>query len=276
MSTLLTARFHTTVAQQRQLPEDGVPEIAFIGRSNAGKSSAINVLCNRRRLAFSSRTPGRTQALNYFAIGRDEAIDAFLVDMPGYGYAAAPGSVRGSWDALAGRYLHDRASLRGAVLMVDIRREITELDQRMLQWLSPDIPLVVLVTKCDKVGRSAQTEARKRIVAQLAKVGVGDQAKVLLFSATAHKGIDEGREAIEALVHGWPVVPDELPAEPVAAATATSTSTAAAAPAAGGPAPAVASAAATAVTRTVTRAVKRAATRAAPPKRAAKKKKPRA
>ena len=105
MSILLTARFHTTVAKTAQLPRTGLPELAFAGRSNSGKSSAINAICQRRRLAFSSRTPGRTQALNFFAIGPQEAPAAFLVDTPGYGYAVAPQEVRGAWDALAGAYL---------------------------------------------------------------------------------------------------------------------------------------------------------------------------
>ncbi len=109
MALLTTVRFHTTVAQQQQLPRGGPAEVAFIGRSNAGKSSAINAICQRRRLAFSSRTPGRTQALNFFALGKEPDTVGFLVDTPGYGYAAAPGAIRHGWDALAGRYLRSRA-----------------------------------------------------------------------------------------------------------------------------------------------------------------------
>jgi GTP-binding protein len=200
MSLLFTARFHDTVAELRTLPRGGAPEVAFIGRSNAGKSSAINVLCQRKRLAFSSRTPGRTQSLNFFAVGRDDRIDGFLVDMPGYGFAAAPGAIRQAWDALAGRYLRDRTELAGAVLMVDIRRQLTDSDRRMIEWLPRGLPLVVLLTKCDKFGSSQQSAARRKVVAQLAELGVGGSGEVLLFSAVARTGIDAARTAIEALV----------------------------------------------------------------------------
>lgn len=200
MPALPSARFHTTVASLRQLPREGVPEIAFIGRSNAGKSSAINALCRRRRLAFSSGTPGRTQALNYFAIGREtEPPEGFLVDMPGYGYAQAPGEVRKAWDALAGRYLRDRPALRAAVLMIDIRRSFTDLDRRMLAWLPADLSLLVLLTKCDKFGTAQQTAARRAVLAELAEQHGRPDAAVILFSAENRKGVDEAR----ALVERW-------------------------------------------------------------------------
>jgi len=199
MSILLTARFHTTVAQTRQLPRVGLPEIAFAGRSNAGKSSAINVLCQRRRLAFSSRTPGRTQALNFFAIGPKEEPSAFLVDTPGYGYAAAPQSVRGAWDALAGRYLGRRAELRGVVLTVDSRRLVTELDRKLLGWLAPAVPVLVLLTKSDKLGFAERSAARRAVVAQLAEIRPGADLSVILFSVTARTGLDEAR----AIIDGW-------------------------------------------------------------------------
>lgn len=198
MPALPSARFHTTVAHLRQLPRDGVAEIAFIGRSNAGKSSAINALCRRRRLAFSSSTPGRTQALNFFAVGPESAPpEGFLVDMPGYGYAQAPGEVRKAWDALAGRYLRDRAPLRAAVLMVDIRRSFTDLDRRMLGWLPEGLPLLVLLTKSDKLGTAQQTAARRTALAELAEQHGRPQAEVVLFSAENRKGVDEARAIIE-------------------------------------------------------------------------------
>ena len=198
MPALPSARFHTTVAHLRQLPRDGVPEVAFIGRSNAGKSSAINVLCHRRRLAFSSSTPGRTQALNYYAVGPESGpAEGYLVDMPGYGYAKAPGDVRKAWDALAGRYLRDRAPLRGAVLMVDIRRSFTDLDRRMLAWLSPALPLLVLLTKCDKFGTAQQTAARRAALAELAEQHGRPEAAVVLFSAENRKGVEEARAIVE-------------------------------------------------------------------------------
>jgi GTP-binding protein len=199
MSLLHTARFHTTVAQARQLPQTSVAEVAFIGRSNAGKSSAINVLCQRRRLAFASNTPGRTQALNYFAVGREEAIDGFLVDMPGYGYAAAPGGVRATWDALAGRYLHERGPLRAAVLMLDIRRRLTERDGALLDWLGAQRPLLVLLTKSDKLGTAEQAAARRAVLTQLAQRRGHARDPVILFSATTRRGVDDARAVIE----GW-------------------------------------------------------------------------
>lgn len=197
MSILLTARFHTTVAKLQQLPRAGLPEIAFIGRSNSGKSSAINVICQRRRLAFSSRTPGRTQALNYFALGPEEAPTAFLVDMPGYGFASAPRDVRESWDALAGRYLRDRAALRGVVLTVDIRRLFTELDRTMLQWLPPTLAVLVLLTKSDKYGFEQQGVARRAAAAQLRELRPDGTVRLQLFSANQRKGIDEARATLE-------------------------------------------------------------------------------
>jgi len=199
MSILLTARFHTTVAQTRQLPRGGLPEIAFAGRSNAGKSSAINALCQRRRLAFSSRTPGRTQALNFFAVGPADAPCAFLVDTPGYGYAAAPQAVRGAWDALAGRYLAQREALRGVVLTVDCRRLITDLDRRLLGWLAPDLPVLVLLTKSDKLGFADRRAATRTAVAQLAELRPKAGVSVVAFSVTERLGLEEARAAIE----GW-------------------------------------------------------------------------
>ncbi len=200
MSILLTARFHTTVAQRRTLPREGLPEIAFVGRSNSGKSSAINLICQRRRLAFSSRTPGRTQALNFFALGPEDSPSALLVDTPGYGYAAAPQSVRAGWDALAGQYLRARPALRGVVLTIDIRRSFTELDRRLLGLLPPPLPVLVLLTKSDKFGTAQQTAARRSAVAQLAELRGEAPASVLLFSTTARRGIEEARAAIGALL----------------------------------------------------------------------------
>lgn len=201
MSALYTARFFTTVVDRRGLPAPGVPEVAFIGRSNAGKSSAINVLCNRRRLAFSSRTPGRTQALNFYAVGPNDAIDAFLVDMPGYGYAAAPGAVRHGWDALAGRYLRERAALTAAVMMVDIRRLFTELDRGMLKWLPAEVPLLVLLTKCDKLNRRERQAVLARTQELLGALAT-DEADigVSLFSALSGEGVADAAVALRAWI----------------------------------------------------------------------------
>ena len=123
------AVFHTTVAHLRDLPRDAVCEVAFAGRSNAGKSSAINTLAGRVRLAFVSKTPGRTQHLNYFTLEEGK----YLVDLPGYGYAKAPEAIRSQWEGLIGPYLQGRSPLVGLVIIMDARRPLTDLDWRMIE-----------------------------------------------------------------------------------------------------------------------------------------------
>lgn len=199
MAPLLTsARFATTVARLAQLPEDdGVPEVAFVGRSNAGKSSAINALCQRRRLAFASKTPGRTQALNYFALG-PEALppQAFVVDTPGYGFATAPIEVKRAWDQLAGRYLSQRRSLAGVVLVLDIRRGLTDLDRTLLGWLRPEVPLLALLTKCDKLTQAQRAKAMRQAEEALVALRLPNPLVLLSFSATHQIGIEEARTFI--------------------------------------------------------------------------------
>ncbi len=197
MPSLLSARFHTTVAQSRQLPRDGLPEVAVVGRSNSGKSSVINLLCNRRRLAFSSSTPGRTQALNFFALGPPDTVQAYLVDTPGYGYAVAPQELRGSWDELAGHYLRARAELRAVVLTVDIRRSLTALDRRMLEWLAPELPLLVLLTKADKLVSSKRQPTVRETAAALSELR-GANASLIAFSTLKRIGVDEATLWIES------------------------------------------------------------------------------
>ena len=196
MPSLLSARFHTTVAQSRQLPRDGLPEVAVVGRSNSGKSSVINLLCNRRRLAFSSSTPGRTQALNFFALGPPDTVQAYLVDTPGYGYAVAPQELRGSWDELAGHYLRARAELRAVVLTVDIRRSLTTLDRRMLEWLAPELPLLVLLTKADKLVSSKRQATVRETAAALSELRAAN-ASLIAFSTLKRIGVDEATQWIE-------------------------------------------------------------------------------
>lgn len=203
MASLLTARFATTVAQPRQMPAEGVPEVAFVGRSNAGKSTAINTLCARRRLAFASRTPGRTQALNFFALGPADRVDAQLVDTPGYGYAKVPIGVRSGWDALAGPYLRARRSLRGVVVTLDIRREVTEADAAMISWIDPQVGLLVLLTKSDKFGFEQRQRVRRHVIADLERRFPERTVEVISFSATMRLGIDEARSRIES----WLAVP---------------------------------------------------------------------
>ena len=200
MSLLYQAQFATTVAQLRQLPRTEEPEVAFVGRSNAGKSSAINALCQRRRLAFSSRMPGRTQALNFFALGIKQAGDeplAYLVDTPGYGYAQAPQEVKKDWDHLAGGYLARRRQLAGIVLIMDVRRGLTERDRAVLAWADPQVPVMVVMSKCDKLGRQAQQQARQALTQALAREGIGQVEAIVAFSATTRLGLDEAAAVIE-------------------------------------------------------------------------------
>jgi len=197
MNLLASARFHTTVAQLRQLPRDGVPEVAFVGRSNAGKSSAINALCQRRRLAFASRTPGRTQALNYFAVGPVDRDVGYLVDTPGYGYASAPQEVKKTWDQLGGRYLQTCKSLHGVVLIDDIRREITDRDRALIGWIAPHVPLLAVASKCDKLNRAERVRACRAIAAQIGESREAGSFAVIGFSSTDLIGVDAVREHIQ-------------------------------------------------------------------------------
>jgi len=174
-----------------------VPEVAFVGRSNAGKSSAINTLCQQRRLAFASKTPGRTQALNYFALGQAHLPPrAFVVDTPGYGFATAPLEVKKAWDQLAGRYLSQRRALAGVVLVVDIRRGLTDLDRTLLAWMQPTVPLLVLLTKSDKLGQAQRAAAMREAEDDLRALQMPNPIALLSFSATRQVGLDAAREFI--------------------------------------------------------------------------------
>lgn len=201
MSNLLaTARFCRTVVELRAAPPDLLPEVAFVGRSNAGKSTALNLLCRRRRLAFFSRTPGRTQALNFFEVGpADQPVAAHLVDTPGYGFAATPEAVRRQWEGLIGPYLQHRACLRGIVLMLDSRRGLTALDRTLLQFVPPWAQLLGLLTKADKLNRAERQAVMRSVEAELAPIrGAQSPATLMLFSATARIGIDEAAGWVEA------------------------------------------------------------------------------
>ncbi len=177
------------------LPPPGAPELAFAGRSNAGKSSAINALAGRRRLAFVSKTPGRTQLINFFALGDR----AFLVDLPGYGYAGVPAEVRRHWQHLVGTYVSTRPSLAGIVVVMDCRHPLTPLDLTLLEWLrAADRPAHVLLAKADKLSRQAARATLDRVRGQLAKLHPG--ATVQLFSSPKHEGIDEAAARLASLI----------------------------------------------------------------------------
>lgn len=188
------------MAKPSGLPAPAGPEVAFAGRSNAGKSSAINTLVGHTRLAFVSKTPGRTQLINYFSLVRG----GFLVDLPGYGYAQVPVEVRRAWAGLIERYLKERESLAGLVLIMDARHPLTPLDWNMIEWFSVSgKPMLVLLTKADKLTRSAQAATLADVKRQLS--GMGDQVNVLLFSSLKKTGVEE----VEAVVAPWlaPLLP---------------------------------------------------------------------
>lgn len=196
------AAFHLSVAKPSGLPAPAGPEIAFAGRSNAGKSSAINTLVGHTRLAFVSKTPGRTQLINYFTLVRG----GFLVDLPGYGYAQVPVEVRKAWAGLIERYLKERESLAGLVLIMDARHPLTPLDWNMIEWFSVSgKPMHVLLTKADKLTRNAQASALADVRRQLS--GMGEQVSVQLFSSLKKTGVEEA----EAAVAPW--LAAHLPAE---------------------------------------------------------------
>lgn len=217
MSKLWQARFFTTVNHLRDLPATHVPEIAFAGRSNAGKSSAINVLTNQKGLAFASKTPGRTQHINFFSIGgahvamhrKDETkvdeIQALLVDLPGYGYAEVSGTAKLHWQRLLGDYVQRREQLAALVLIMDSRRPFTELDIQMLEWFAPTgKPIHCLLTKVDKLNRNEATnalrQARQVLDSYEDEDGNPFPFTVQLFSSLKRVGLDEADAKILELL----------------------------------------------------------------------------
>jgi len=178
------AAFKISVHDPRELPPPSAPEIAFVGRSNAGKSSAINALANRRRLAFVSKTPGRTQLINFFSLGSR----AFLVDLPGYGYAGVPGAVREHWKTLVGEYIDKRSSIALVVIVMDIRHPFTPLDLHLIEWLkTAGRRAHVLLTKSDKLSKQASARALAEGRATLGRVYPG--ASVQLYSSMKREGL---------------------------------------------------------------------------------------
>jgi GTP-binding protein len=187
-----------SAARLDQLPAPTTAEVCFAGRSNSGKSSAINVLTNQRRLAFSSKTPGRTRLINLFGIPDPIEPDAwlgFLVDLPGYGYAAVDRAARDEWAEVLGGYLHERSSLAGVVLLIDIRRGVTDLDRRLARWIAlRGLPTLALLTKADKLPYGQRIQAAARARKDLADIGT---LTALPFSATHRVGLDEAAAHIE-------------------------------------------------------------------------------
>ena len=168
MSLFQNATYLASAHHLQDLPPPGEPEVAFAGRSNAGKSSAINALANRTRLAFVSKTPGRTQQINFFQL----AGGGLLVDLPGYGYARVPDALRTHWESTLSEFLQTRRSLCGLVLVMDARHPMTERDEMMLGWFLPTgRPVHVLLTKADKLNRREQALTLEKVRARLAALG---------------------------------------------------------------------------------------------------------
>jgi GTP-binding protein len=202
-----TARFLTTASRLDQLPASELPEIAFVGRSNAGKSTAINTLAQHKRLAFASRTPGRTQNINLFALGPKDTPDTFFADLPGYGYAAVERSAKLRWQEVMADYLALRRPLHGVVLMIDSRLGFTDLDRQLLRLVAPrvltgEVRLLALLTKADKLNRRESDAALADAQGVLAEVA-GEQADVgvTLFSALSRRGLDDVAETLHAWTH---------------------------------------------------------------------------
>ena len=190
---LRRAAFLVSVAETRQLPPDRGAEVAFAGRSNAGKSSALNRIADHRGLARVSKTPGRTRLINYFTIDDRHA----LVDLPGYGYAAVDSQTQASWEQLLGDYLRDRRALRGVVMIMDCRHPLTDLDLTLLEFCAAaGRPVHVLLSKSDKLAHAARQRTLQTVQRTLA--GLSATFSAQLFSATSGSGVDEARAVIAA------------------------------------------------------------------------------
>jgi GTP-binding protein len=194
----------------RQLPASELPEVAFVGRSNAGKSTAINTLAHQCQLAYASKTPGRTQHINLFHLGPRAAPDQVWTDLPGYGYAAVERSAKLRWQEVMADYLAWRRNLCAVVQMVDCRHGFTELDKQLLGFVAPrvangEVRLLVLLTKADKLNRKEQAESLRAARAVLAELATEEaDIGIALFSALNRSGVGEVAE----MLHGW-----ALPAE---------------------------------------------------------------
>ena len=200
-----TARFLTTASALADLPATELPEIAFVGRSNAGKSSAINSLTQQKRLAFASKTPGRTQHINLFELGPKLAADALFADLPGYGYAAVERNAKLRWQEVMAEYLAVRSSLSAIVVLVDARLGFTDLDRKLLDFVAPrlangSVKLLALLTKVDKLGRR-DVDAALRAAGEVLGEVASEAGEVALapFSALSRAGVDDAARVL----YGW-------------------------------------------------------------------------
>jgi len=189
-----TVTFLLSAWQPRQFPADQGAEVAFAGRSNAGKSSALNAIVGRKDLARTSKTPGRTQLINFFALDETRR----LADLPGYGYAKVPEQMKQHWRELLSRYVEARASLAGLVIVMDARRPLTDFDQQMLGWTQANgLPTHLLLTKADKLSRSESTLTLRKV-----RAAIGEGTTAQLFSAVDKTGVDEARRAVLEMMSG--------------------------------------------------------------------------
>lgn len=200
MPLFQNATFHISAHKLSDLPPPAGVEVAFAGRSNAGKSSALNTLANHNRLAFVSKQPGRTQLINFFSLGNDR----FLVDLPGYGYAKVPEAMRKHWQLTLASYLSQRPCIGGLVLVMDCRHPLTPLDRQMLDWYSPSgKPIHALLTKSDKLSRQAANQTLQQVRKEL-EANWGN-CSVQLFSSLKKQGVDEA----EAVIGRWLFTPED-------------------------------------------------------------------
>ena len=196
------AAFLTAASDLRAEPPDEGFEVAFAGRSNAGKSSAINAICHQHRLARTSKTPGRTQQLIFFRLDDERR----LVDLPGYGFARVSLAIKANWQALMGRYLQQRGCLRGLVVVMDIRHPLTEFDRQMLDWgIAATLPMLLLLTKADKLKHGAQRQTLAQVRRAVGEIAGPSHVpiQVDLFSATSRLGLD----AVQGHLADWLALP---------------------------------------------------------------------
>lgn len=204
MPLFQNATFYISAHHLRDLPDPIGIEVAFAGRSNAGKSSALNTLANHNRLAYVSKQPGRTQLINFFSLGND----CFLVDLPGYGYAKVPASMRAHWQMTLSKYLSQRSTLYGLVLVMDCRHPLTPLDRQMLDWFSPSgRPIHVLLTKSDKLSRNAANQTLQAVKKELQSIW--GNCTIQLFSSLKKQGVEEAETVIGAWLKNDPLLSDE-------------------------------------------------------------------
>lgn len=191
---LSKATFTISAPDIRKLPEDSGIEVAFAGRSNAGKSSALNTLTNQRGLARISKTPGRTQLINVFEIGENKR----LIDLPGYGFAKVPLEMKKKWQKALGEYLEKRESLKGLVVLMDIRHPLKDLDMDLIQWAADsELPVLALLTKCDKLSQGKRSAEVLKVTKTLAPLNA--DIRVQAFSSLKHTGSDQA----DAIICNW-------------------------------------------------------------------------